>query len=46
MNLRDLLLLICLAGGVAGLIFGASRRDVGTALLGLIVLVLSLEGLG
>jgi uncharacterized membrane protein len=46
MNLRDLLLILCMAGGVAGLIFGASRRDFGTALLGLIVFVLSLQGLG
>lgn len=46
MTLRDLLLILCLVGGVAGIIFGVSRRDFGTALLGLIVFVLTLEGLG
>jgi hypothetical protein len=45
MTAIDILLLLCMAGGVAGIIYGTSRRDFGTALLGLIVFLLALEGL-
>jgi hypothetical protein len=45
MTLLDILLLLCMAGGVAGIIYGASRRDYGTALLGVLVLIIAAEGL-
>ena len=45
MALRDALLLICLIGGLAGAVTGALRRDIGTAMYGLIVVAISTYGL-
>jgi hypothetical protein len=44
-TLRDLLLLLCLIGGVAGTGVGIARRDVSTALQGLLVVAISTYGL-
>jgi uncharacterized membrane protein YuzA (DUF378 family) len=44
-TLRDLLLLLCLIGGVAGAAVGVTRRDISTALQGLLVVAISTYGL-
>lgn len=41
MDLRDLLLVLCLAGGIAGIGAGASRRDISIMLLGLIIVTIA-----
>lgn len=45
MTLHDFLLVVCFAGGMAGIIAGAGRRDIGTALLGLVVVAVAVAGL-
>jgi hypothetical protein len=45
MPLRELLLILCLAGGIAGIGAGAARKDVSIALLGLIAVTVALLGL-
>ena len=45
MSNRDLLLTVCLIGGMCGIVAGAGRRDPATALLGLIIVTISLAGL-
>jgi hypothetical protein len=44
-NIRDVLLVLCLAGGIAGMGAAAARRDISMALLGLIVVTLTILGL-
>jgi hypothetical protein len=44
-QLRALLLLICLFGGIAGVGVGIARRDLGGTMLGLLVIVASILGL-
>lgn len=45
MAIHMTLFLICIIGGLAGAITGAYRRDLGTAMLGLIVVAISIAGM-
>lgn len=45
MDIRDLLLLLCLIGGLAGVVTGAVRRDLATAMMGLIAVAIATFGL-
>jgi hypothetical protein len=45
MGLLDLLLVLCLIGGICGVIVGASRRSVSDAMAGLIVVAAATYGL-